>query len=97
MPIYEYRREDGTTFEVVQSISEDPLTKDPETGQKVVRVLHAPSIHFKGSGFYNTDYGTKRRAREMEKSEKSGSSDDGAKSGGKGKDSGKADSKTSAS
>ncbi|HZO36183.1 MAG TPA: FmdB family zinc ribbon protein [Solirubrobacteraceae bacterium] len=66
MPIYEYRREDGTTFELIQAMADDALTTDPETGQAVVRVLHAPAVHFKGSGFYNTDYGTKRRARERE-------------------------------
>jgi putative FmdB family regulatory protein len=64
MPIYEYRRPDGSTFEVLQSFSEDPLTKDPETGVKVQRVLHAPAVHFKGKGFYNTDYGTRKRQRE---------------------------------
>ena len=64
MPIYEYRREDGTTFDVMQSFSEPTLTLDPETGQKVTRVMHAPAVHFKGSGFYNTDYGTKKRQRE---------------------------------
>src|SRR3954466_5073242 len=64
MPIYEYRRADGTTFEVLQSIMDEPLTTDPETGQPVERVLHAPAVHFKGSGFYNTDYGTRKRARE---------------------------------
>ena len=62
MPIYEYRRPDGTTFEVLQSMSEDPLTEDPETGVPVTKVLHAPSIHFKGSGFYNTDYGKKTKS-----------------------------------
>lgn len=61
MPIYEYRRPDGTTFEVLQSMSEDALTEDPETGVPVTKVLHAPSIHFKGSGFYNTDYGKKTK------------------------------------
>jgi putative FmdB family regulatory protein len=64
MPIYEYRRPDGSTFEVLQSFSDDPLTKDPETGVKVQRVLHAPAVHFKGKGFYNTDYGTRKRQRE---------------------------------
>lgn len=72
MPIYEYRRPDGTTFEVMQSMSEDPLTKDPDTGVPVERVLHAPAIHFKGKGFYNTDYGTKRRNRELRESAESG-------------------------
>ena len=64
MPIYEYRRPDGTTFELRQSFSEDALTVDPDTGVPVERVLHAPSIHFKGKGFYNTDYGTRNRNRE---------------------------------
>jgi len=64
MPIYEYRRPDGTTFEVQQSFSEDSLTADPETGVPVERVLHAPAVHFKGKGFYNTDYGTRKRQRE---------------------------------
>jgi|SRR5271169_5979151 len=64
MPIYEYRRPDGTTFEIQQSFSEDSLTHDPDTGVKVERVLHAPAVHFKGKGFYNTDYGTRKRQRE---------------------------------
>jgi putative FmdB family regulatory protein len=64
MPIYEYRRPDGSTFEVLQSFSDEPLTKDPDTGVKVQRVLHAPAVHFKGKGFYNTDYGTRSRQRE---------------------------------
>ncbi len=64
MPIYEYRRPDGSTFEVIQSFSDETLTHDPETGVKVERVLHAPAVHFKGKGFYNTDYGTRNRQRE---------------------------------
>jgi putative FmdB family regulatory protein len=64
MPIYEYRRPDGTTFEIVQSFSDEPLKTDPDTGVPVERVLHAPAVHFKGKGFYNTDYGTRRRQRE---------------------------------
>ncbi len=64
MPIYEYRRPDGSTFEVQQSFSDDPLTRDPNTGVPVQRVLHAPAVHFKGKGFYNTDYGTRNRQRE---------------------------------
>jgi putative FmdB family regulatory protein len=64
MPIYEYRRPDGSTFELMQSFSDAPLKKDPETGVKVERVLHAPAVHFKGKGFYNTDYGTRKRQRE---------------------------------
>jgi putative FmdB family regulatory protein len=64
MPIYEYRRPDGTTFEIQQSFSDETLTRDPETGVEVKRVLHAPAVHFKGKGFYNTDYGTRKRQRE---------------------------------
>jgi putative FmdB family regulatory protein len=64
MPIYEYRRPDGTTFEVMQSFSDPPLSVDPDTGAPVERVLHAPALHFKGNGFYNTDYGTRNRQRE---------------------------------
>ena len=40
MPIYEYRRPDGTTFEVMQSIMDDTLTTDPETGVPISRVFH---------------------------------------------------------
>ena len=64
MPIYEYRRPDGTTFELQQSFSDDPLEVDPDSGVPVERVLHAPAVHFKGKGFYNTDYGTRNRQRE---------------------------------
>ncbi|MBA3806841.1 MAG: zinc ribbon domain-containing protein [Solirubrobacterales bacterium] len=64
MPIYEYRRPDGTKFELQQSFSEEALTVDPDTGVPVERVLHAPAVHFKGKGFYNTDYGTRNRQRE---------------------------------
>ncbi|GIL08570.1 MAG: hypothetical protein BroJett033_0810 [Chloroflexota bacterium] len=55
MPVYTYRREDGSTFEVRQRFLDDPLTVDPDTGQKVVRVVQVPGIIFKGSGFYVND------------------------------------------
>ncbi len=80
MPIYEYRRPDGSTFEIVQSFSDEALTKDPETGVKVQRVLHAPAVHFKGKGFYNTDYGTRKRQRENAAATESSSSDSGSSS-----------------
>jgi putative FmdB family regulatory protein len=90
MPIYEYRRPDGTTFELQQSFSEEALKVDPETGVPVERVLHAPAVHFKGKGFYNTDYGTRNRQRETaaaaaEKStsEKKSSSESSSASSGK--------------
>lgn len=55
MPVYTYRREDGTTFELRQSFNDDALTTDPATGQKVVRVIQGAGIIFKGSGFYVND------------------------------------------
>src|SRR3954465_8949096 len=81
-PPSEYRRPAGPTFEPRQSFSDEPLTHDPETGQAVQRVLHAPAVHFKGSGFYNTDYGTRKRSREVKEAGegKSSSSGDGSDS-----------------
>jgi predicted nucleic acid-binding Zn ribbon protein len=55
MPMYTYRREDGTTFDIRQKFLDDPLTVDPTTGQRVVRVVYAAGIIFKGSGFYVND------------------------------------------
>jgi putative FmdB family regulatory protein len=72
MPIYEYRCENGHLFEVMQKITEEPVTVCTECGAPVQRVFHPIAVHFKGSGFYNTDYGTARRARETEKSAKDG-------------------------
>ena len=61
MPIYQYRCTKGHEFDVMQRMSDDALTKCEVCGAKAQRVLFAPAIHFKGSGFHNTDYGTKRR------------------------------------
>jgi putative FmdB family regulatory protein len=72
MPIYEYRCENGHTFEVMQRMTDDPVTTCEIDGSPVSRVFHPVAVHFKGKGFYNTDYGTKRRNREMEKSAKDG-------------------------
>ena len=72
MPIYEYRCENGHTFEVMQRMTDDPITTCEVDGAPVQRVFHPVAVHFKGKGFYNTDYGTKRRNREMEKSAKDG-------------------------
>lgn len=72
MPIYEYRRPNGTTFEVMQKMTDDALTHDPDSGVPVERVFHPVAVHFKGKGFYNTDYGTKRRNRELRESAESG-------------------------
>lgn len=55
MPVYTYRREDGTTFEIQQKFLDDPLTTCPTSGQKVVRIIQNAGIIFKGSGFYVND------------------------------------------
>ena len=74
MPIYEYRCEHGHTFEVMQRMSDDPVQICETCEAPVSRVFHPVAVHFKGSGFYNTDYGTRKRARENSSSEKSDSS-----------------------
>ena len=55
MPVYTYRREDGTTFDFRQKFTDEALTVDPETGQHVTRVIQAAGVIFKGSGFYIND------------------------------------------
>jgi putative FmdB family regulatory protein len=73
MPIYEYKCENGHVFEAMQRMSDDPLTECQVCGATVKRVFHPVAVHFKGSGFYNTDYGTRKRSREAK--ETAGSSD----------------------
>ena len=76
MPTYEYRCKKGHTFEVMQRMSDDPVVSCQTCDAPVQRVFHPVAVHFKGSGFYNTDYGTRKRAREKsENSQGSGSSD----------------------
>jgi putative FmdB family regulatory protein len=62
MPIYEYRCERGHNFDEVQRMSDDPLTECRECGAPVQRVFHPVAVHFKGSGFYTTDYGKQKAA-----------------------------------
>ena len=70
MPIYEYRCRNGHTFEVHQSMADDPVAVCEECGAPVERVFHPVAVHFKGSGFYTTDYARKGDAK--------GASDDAA-------------------
>jgi putative FmdB family regulatory protein len=72
MPIYEYRCDNGHLFEVMQRMTDDPVESCPTCGAAVQRVFHPVAVHFKGKGFYNTDYGTKKRARELKASAESG-------------------------
>jgi putative FmdB family regulatory protein len=101
LPLYEYKCTTcNRSFEVMQSMSEDPLARCNasvcvrEDGKRkgngrVSRVLFAPAIHFKGTGFHNTDYGTKRRGGPDDDGGGSGSKDSGSKDSGS-KDSGAA-------
>ncbi len=78
MPIYEYRCEEGHNFDVRQSFSDDPVTTCQVCGAPVQRVFRPVAVHFKGSGFYNTDYGTRKRSREMKEAAKSDAKSEGA-------------------
>lgn len=60
MPIYEYKCTNGHVFDVIQRMSDEPLSECQECGAPAERVLHPVAIHFKGSGFHNTDYGKKK-------------------------------------
>ncbi|MEK6276581.1 MAG: FmdB family zinc ribbon protein [Actinomycetota bacterium] len=62
MPTYEYKCSNGHVFEAVQRMSEDPLSECEECGAPVERVFHPVAVHFKGSGFYTTDYGSKKKS-----------------------------------
>jgi len=100
MPIYEYKCENGHVFDAIQRMTDEPLSACEECGAPASRVLTPPAIHFKGSGFHNTDYGTKRGGgnggseSSSEKSSDSGSSDSKSDSG---KSESKSDSKPAAS
>ena len=63
MPVYVYRREDGSIFEIEQRITADGLVSCPTTGQTVERVLQPFTPRYRGTGFYSTDH---RRAKETE-------------------------------
>lgn len=83
MPTYEYKREDGTTFEVRQSINDDPLEKCPDTGQSVKRVITGGGgVVYKGDGWYVTDYKDsdrkEKRAEAAKKTNGESSSSNGA-------------------
>jgi len=100
VPIYEYKCENGHVFDVMQRMSDEPLTECVECGAPAVRVLHSPAVHFKGSGFYNTDYGKKKKgaaAPSGEGSSESKSSDSGSSDSSSGSSDSKSESKATAS
>jgi len=89
MPIYEYRCENGHTFEAFQSMTEDALTECEVCGAPVQKVLHSPAIHFKGSGFHNTDYGTRKSNKGKDGADSAKTeSGSGSETGSSGSDSG---------
>ena len=90
MPTYEYRCENGHRFEVFQSMSDDPVTACEVCGAPVERVLFAPAVHFKGSGFYTTDY--KKKGSGAKAGDEGGSKSDGGDSDSKSSDSKSSDS-----
>ena len=83
MPTYEYRCQNGHTFEVIQRMSDDPVETCEVCGAPVERVFHPIAVHFKGSGFYTTDYAKKAKA---------GAGKDGDSSDSGGSDSGSSES-----
>jgi putative FmdB family regulatory protein len=91
MPIYEYRCSNGHQFEVFQAMSDDPVSACTECGAPVERVFHPVAVHFKGSGFYTTDYARKSGG----KGSGDGASSDSKDSQGDSKDSKAGDSKGS--
>jgi putative FmdB family regulatory protein len=80
MPIYEYRCLNGHTFEVIQSMSDDPVETCEVCGAPVERVFHPVAVHFKGSGFYTTDYAGKAKAGASKDGESSSSDSGGSDS-----------------
>jgi putative FmdB family regulatory protein len=60
VPLYEYQcKKCKHKFEKIQKFSDPPVKKCPECGGPVEKLLHAPAVQFKGTGWYVTDYGGK--------------------------------------
>lgn len=78
MPIYTYRREDGSRFDIKQSFHEAPLEICPDSGQPVVRVVQPVGIVFKGSGFYVNDSKAVKSANGAAKAKEETSGENGA-------------------
>lgn len=103
MPLYEYQcKKCKHKFEKIQKFSDPPIKKCPECGGPVEKLLHAPAVQFKGTGWYVTDYGGKDKS-ETSKHESSSekkettAKEDGAKSKDKDSSSKKSESKKSES
>ncbi|MGH3001848.1 MAG: FmdB family zinc ribbon protein [Gaiellaceae bacterium] len=90
MPIYEYKCPDGHLFEVFHGMTEPgPETCEVCGKGPLQRVLHPVAVHYKGSGFYSTDYGRKsKHPKDGGSAEASSTSGDGGSAGGKADSSG---------
>ena len=65
MPLYEYRCKNcGKKIEVIQKFSDTPLTSCKECGGELEKMVSAPAIRFKGSGWYVNDYASKKTGGE---------------------------------
>ena len=97
MPLYEYACEKcGKVFELMQKMADEPLKTHPECGGKVERLVSAPALHFKGSGFYITDYAKGNgNANAPGKGSEGKGSPDGSKSEGSKSEGSKSDSSKS--
>ena len=87
MPIYEYKCPNGHLFEVFHGMTEDGPAVCEVCGEgPLQRVLHPVAVHYKGSGFYSTDYGKKKKPQPKEgaasDSSSSSSGSDGSSTGG---------------
>jgi putative FmdB family regulatory protein len=89
LPLYEYECPKDGTFEKIQKFSDPPLSKCPTCGGPVERLLSAPAIQFKGTGWYITDYARKGDSGSGKK--------EGAKASGGSSESSKETSSTSSS
>jgi putative FmdB family regulatory protein len=94
MPIYEYKCANGHVFDVIQKMVDEPLTECQECGAAAERVLHPVAIHFKGSGFHNTDYAKKKTGASSEGSKESKDAGESKSSDSKPAESKSSDSKT---
>ncbi len=87
MPLYEYQCPNDGTFEKMQKFSDPPLTHCPKCGAPVEKLLSAPAIQFKGTGWYVTDYarksdGGREKSSSSEKKDSAGSAKDSSSSTG---------------
>jgi predicted nucleic acid-binding Zn ribbon protein len=64
VPVYVYRRQDGSSFELEQRIADEALVSCPTTGLRVARVLQPFTPRYKGTGFYSTDHGKTKAAEQ---------------------------------